>query len=704
MIKPLHTTIVKAAAVFALNSGRYCQRQTAINSRQLLFFGLISLFALFNKPAVHAQIAISSVDAVYDSVTDNSKNYTLDGLNYRFNSGNENNLLVLSVDAGGRTYVPAIFADRIEMQRVSIPGIPDEREIFFMEGNVSGSNVNLKPSFVNNMKEVLLNPVLNRGVDNIFQQTGDGNGNQNNVMRLDFIFNDGILAPASVSQEGFIIKERGGNDSFRIAVITSLDANGNPATFGPAVTAQASNWGPSGFSLRTQVLRKPNPDAQVAMSANLDPQPLSGILFTFAQLGVSAGDRIYGYSLTAGDSPTNTANWLDVSTFPTDTNAAFGGLDLVAGGAFFSSNPVIVAENDFFTMPVQSVLQNTVAGNDTFQNGSQFTLDNQPSNGTIVFNADGSFSYTPFTGFEGTDTFTYTLCLPEPIDYICDTAVATINVESSFSEIINYFPAAGPGTLAFEDLWPSLGDFDFNDMVVDYRFKITSNAVNVVEKIEATFVLRAFGAGFRNGFGFQLSNAIQSNHIAVSGYSITENFITLNSNGTEAGQSKPTIIVFDNTYNEMQHPGTGIGVNTDPDAPFVTPAVFNITIDFVGGSYTYGDLNISEFNPFIIVNRDRGREVHLPNYPPTDLANMDFFGTRDDRSRPNQNRWYMSENNLPWAINLIHSFEYPIERVDIIDAYPRFIDWAQSGGTDFPDWFSNTASHYRNPANIYNKN
>jgi hypothetical protein len=31
-----------------------------------------------------------------------------------------------------------------------------------------------------------------------------------------------------------------------------------------------------------------------------------------------------------------------------------------------------------------------------------------PSNGTATVNADGSFTYTPITGFHGTDTFTHT--------------------------------------------------------------------------------------------------------------------------------------------------------------------------------------------------------------------------------------------------------------------------------------------------------
>lgn len=271
-------------------------------------------------------------------------------------------------------------------------------------------------------------------------------------------------------------------------------------------------------------------------------------------------------------------------------------------------------------------------------------------------------------------------------------------------EVINEYPAEGPGTLAYEDLWPSKGDFDFNDVVIDYQFEVTSNNANQVQSIEATFELRAFGAGYRNGFGFQLTGGVESSDISVSGFSLTENYITLDGNGTEANQSLPTIIVFDNAYNEMQHPGSGIGVNTTPGAPYVAPASFTITIDFTDGDYSYDDLDLASFKPFIIVDRDRSREVHLPGNAPTDLADMSLFGTSDDNSDSSQNRWFVTENNLPWAINIIESFEYPTEKTEIIEAYLKFTDWALSGGNAYPDWFSNPANDYRNPANIYEQN
>jgi LruC domain-containing protein len=270
--------------------------------------------------------------------------------------------------------------------------------------------------------------------------------------------------------------------------------------------------------------------------------------------------------------------------------------------------------------------------------------------------------------------------------------------------LTNLFPSTGFGTLAFEDLWPYKGDYDFNDVVVDYQFEIFYSATNHIDQVIGTFELRAVGAGYQNGFGFQLSGAINPANVTVSGYSITENYINLNPNGTEAGQSKPTIIVFDNAFNEMQHPGGGaVGINTELAAPYVQPVTFEIVMQFAPNTYTSADLNIVGFNPFIIVNQDRGREVHLPGKPPTDLADMSLFGTGEDDSDPSANRFYMTSLNLPWALNIIERFDYPIEKTDITQAYLRFREWAESTGVLYPNWFQEIQG-FRNQALIYKRN
>jgi LruC domain-containing protein len=268
---------------------------------------------------------------------------------------------------------------------------------------------------------------------------------------------------------------------------------------------------------------------------------------------------------------------------------------------------------------------------------------------------------------------------------------------------VNKFPHSGFGTLAFEDLWPSKGDFDFNDLVIDYQFEITSNASNFIEKVDATFIIRAFGAAYQNGFGFQLSNSINASDLTVTGTVLTENYITLSTNGTEAGQNAPTIIVFDNAYGIMDHPGHGaIGVNTELGIPFVEPETVSIRINFPPNKYTWNDLDIVNFNPFLIVDMERGREIHLPGYMPTALANPSFFGRNDDATNIAQGKTYVTSNNLPWAIHIFETFAYPIERQDVIWVHLKFVEWAESGGEAFADWYKNK-SGYRNQALIYKR-
>ena len=218
----------------------------------------------------------------------------------------------------------------------------------------------------------------------------------------------------------------------------------------------------------------------------------------------------------------------------------------------------------------------------------------------------------------------------------------------------NYYPSSGYGTLAYEDLWPQKGDYDFNDLVCDYKFQMVTNSSNMVVEIFGEFITKAFGAGYENGFGFQLANnTVSADDIVISGYDLQAGYITLSGNGTESGQNKPTIIVFDNAFKIMTHPGQGIGVNTDPPAPYVEPDTLMITMDIANDKYTLSQIDIEHFNPFLIVNKTRGREIHLPNYPPTAKVDPSYFATWDDDSNPGSGRYYKTQNNLPWAINIL---------------------------------------------------
>ena len=61
----------------------------------------------------------------------------------------------------------------------------------------------------------------------------------------------------------------------------------------------------------------------------------------------------------------------------------------------------------------------------------------------------------------------------------------------------------------------------------------------------------------------------------------------------------------------------------------------------------------------------RGLEVHLPGYEPSDLFDESYIGQLDDNSSIAEGRYFVTENNLPWAINIAEGFDWVIEFQDI---------------------------------------
>lgn len=249
-------------------------------------------------------------------------------------------------------------------------------------------------------------------------------------------------------------------------------------------------------------------------------------------------------------------------------------------------------------------------------------------------------------------------------------------------------------TTAFEDLWPSQGDYDFNDLVVAYQYQTVTNASNDIVELIGRYKIQAVGAGFKNGFGFQLpiDNALIS---SVNGTDLITGNINLNINGTESGHTGETVIMVYDDINALLGgslinvvPVTGSTVNTDTTV---------VTIAF---NTPQASIGTAPFNPFIYANQDRGREIHLTDEAPTDLANTALFGTLDDASNVSSGEYYTTQGHLPWAIDIPQEFNYMIEKNDILTGYTKFDDWAVSGGVNFTDWYTN-ATGYRNSSNIY---
>lgn len=268
----------------------------------------------------------------------------------------------------------------------------------------------------------------------------------------------------------------------------------------------------------------------------------------------------------------------------------------------------------------------------------------------------------------------------------------------------NVFPSTGYSSLMFEDLWPTLGDYDFNDYVVDYKINRVTNAANKVVEIKAEFISRAAGASRPNGFAFSFDGLPNSRITSVTGNKVfTPNPHTFNSNGTESGQTDAHFVVVSNIFKVLvpQGGGTG-GVNTISTAVRVPNDTtrMTITLNTTGTTTTLSEVTLAKFNPYLIVNQTRGTEIHLADKAPSALVNSALLGTASDNSNVGANRYYKTTNNLPWAIDITTSIPYMKETMDFTTGYSKFIDWSSSNGSTNTDWYLNL-TNYRNSNNLY---
>lgn len=223
------------------------------------------------------------------------------------------------------------------------------------------------------------------------------------------------------------------------------------------------------------------------------------------------------------------------------------------------------------------------------------------------------------------------------------------------------------GVLAFEDLWPNQGDYDMNDVITQYTSHIYTTPQGVT-KLEDHITVKWCGGDIPSGFGYQLD--VKSGQIKSCTVSPQQSSVAVNDYGVEAGQDKATIIVFD-------------------DIRKVVGTTFTITTEFT--KPISASLLNPPYNPFIIPglgNGDRGKEVHLTDNAPTDLADPTLLGTGNDLSNPENNKYYFSKDNFPFAIHIPETtFLTPKENVRIDESYPLFSKWVISLGNEYKDWY-----------------
>lgn len=266
------------------------------------------------------------------------------------------------------------------------------------------------------------------------------------------------------------------------------------------------------------------------------------------------------------------------------------------------------------------------------------------------------------------------------------------NVEPSY-----YLPEKDKfGTIMFEDMWPALGDYDFNDYVVNYNirswFKQSEVTGDKLDYIYVTmkFKLRAMGGSLPYRFCIQLGNKTNydrpaifpPNTVELQDLEITNND-NIGGNVEILSGTKSAIIAFTG-FEKLKNQSGGSFYNTElshlngrnkyPTVSFtlkihVNSNDLNIFRSF-GGEFAFD---------YFLQHTENNREIHFIDYPPTELYTE---GYKKDLNNKNEDVYYCSDKRFVWALKAPVEMGWSVESKDIAIVYPEFAEWVRRGG----DW------------------
>jgi hypothetical protein len=211
------------------------------------------------------------------------------------------------------------------------------------------------------------------------------------------------------------------------------------------------------------------------------------------------------------------------------------------------------------------------------------------------------------------------------------------------------------GTYAFEDVWPKGGDYDLNDVVIEYSTNVTFNGDNVKKIVDTYKIVSKVGSATKkDAFGFIIKDTY--------GGTITcnaPNFLK---------ETENQYLLFTDSRNEIGK-------------------TYTVTRTFSEGNYPSYSSYQRNYNPFIVTDYVAGNknrtEVHLPKAEASPLASSNNTG---------DNAYYVNKDGTyPFSINLyqVSGFTQVTElsKIGSVGEYPLFNTWAQSKGTSNTDWY-----------------
>lgn len=368
-------------------------------------------------------------------------------------------------------------------------------------------------------------------------------------------------------------------------------------------------------------------------------------------------------------------------------------LTQVAGGTVTATIPTMVSffldeacsnEEKVATIPVDTEISSLPLSIPTCVN-TLYAQYETNANGTrkvsIPVNADGSFSLNITDDVKANTTRAI-------------TRGHDIEDDIAHKGGVIYHPKDGWGTIMFEDQFPSLGDYDFNDFVVNYKVQFQG-----IKKIDHEYTAQFIQIGLRLkaiGGIFPYSPYLRLKEINSDEVENIEVYETKNMNPIPDKVAlipdKHLIIDYSPLIKNLAKPAGSQYYNTEKNALVTTNDLpeIHILIELKKRKEVKEILEDDELDLYLKRN-DNGIEIHMNGIEPIiyqypfNNKNLLPIYTNGDEEDDN---YYFSAERLIWGLRVPGNAAHAIEKADFLKAYKGFAKWAQSSGKNEQNWYN----------------
>jgi len=257
-------------------------------------------------------------------------------------------------------------------------------------------------------------------------------------------------------------------------------------------------------------------------------------------------------------------------------------------------------------------------------------------------------------------------------------------LSSSPTEVASkvYYPSSTSYYIVgYEDQFPNLGDYDFNDLVVAYRVNFGLNEELEVVTVSAEGYLIARGGSYDHSWHLRIDLPEGSQADGTFQLYIPPG----SSSGSELIQYIDTnsgldITLFNNTTSLFFDPASPF-TNTIWDGEHILGHKFSFEIT-LSNPVTLAEMDQAPFDPYLFVH-NTNLEIHLEGKSPV-------LPESDNTSRGLTS--FSDENGYPFALVFPEEWQFPNEYVDIGAAYPQLLEYIQSNRQSKIDWYKNGVS------------